>query len=426
MLTRAGTLALGLLLLCGLAWAEPEGPAAGRLDWPQWQGPTRQANCAETGLLKSWPKAGPKLVWQADGLGKGFSTPSIAAGRIYGMSHRDNNDGVWCLDEKNGKELWFTRIGPAAKVDYGGSRCTPTVDGNRLYALTVGGELACLDSQSGKLIWKKDLKSDFGGRMMSGWGFSESPLVDGDKLICAPGNPQAAVVALDKATGDPIWKAAIPDCGGAAYASIVATEGGGTRHYVAFLGKCLAGVDADSGKLLWRYDRVANKVANCSTPIVKDDMVFASSAYNTGSVLLRLTKKNGGVEAKPAYFLDARTFQNHHGGVVLVGNHFYGGHGQNAGTLKCINAKTGKIAWEERAPASGSAAVLYADGRLIYRYQDGTMVLVEANPNACKIVSKFKLPYDSGQPSWPHPVIANGKLYIREMDALMCFDVKAE
>lgn len=417
--------AFTFLLLCGCGVASAW-ESDGKFDWPQWQGPNRQANCLETGLLKTWPENGPPLLWQTRDLGIGFSTPSVAAGRIYGMSQRANNDGVWCLDEKSGKEIWFQGISSAQKVNFEGARCTPTVDRDRLYALTVGGVLGCLECGSGKLVWKKNLVSDFGGRMMSQWGYSESPLVDGEQVICTPGGAKAALVALNKKNGNVIWKTEMADCGGAGYASCIVSEAGGIRQYITFVGKSLISVDAKTGKLLWRYDKVANRTANCSSVIVKDDFVFASSSYGVGSVLLKIEAKGKGLAANEIRFLDGKTFQNHHGGMALVGEHIYGGHGQNRGEPTCIDFKTGEVAWKDRAPGSGSAAVLAFEGGLIFRYQDGTMALIEANPTKFNLKAKFKLPYDSGKPSWPHPIIANGRLYIREQDVLMCFDVKEQ
>src|SRR5260370_15380908 len=215
-------------------------------DWPQWRGPNRDAACSETGLRQEWPKDGPKLLWSArevngkDKLGDGMSSIAIVSGRIYTLGDRDKAGNVVCLDEATGKVLWATPISPPRGGDGpSGARCTPTVDGNRLYALTPHGILACVDTQKGELMWTKYLKKDFGGHMMSGWNYSESPLVDGDKLICTPGGKEAAMIALDKKTGDVIWKCASKIDAGAGYASIVVAEAGGIRQYVTFLGNQL-------------------------------------------------------------------------------------------------------------------------------------------------------------------------------------------
>jgi outer membrane protein assembly factor BamB len=410
------------LTLAGAA-AAADGPKP--FDWPQWRGPERTALCKETGLLTSWPKDGPPLAWTSKNRGGGYSTVSVAAGKVFGMGYREGGEYIWALDEATGKELWATRIANQTRVGYGeGSRSTPTVDGDLLYAVGLAGDLVCLDVAKGSLKWRKNFPKELNGRMMSGWGFSESPLVDGDKVIATPGADNAALAAFDKKTGRLLWKAAVPGGGGAAYSSVVASDGGGQRQYIQWLGQCLVGVSAKDGKLLWKYSRNANRTANIPTPIVRDDLVFCSTGYGAGSALLRLVPENGGVKAEEVYFLDARELQNHHGGLVLVGDYIYGGHGHNAGQPVCVEFLTGKVVWKERGPGSGSAAVLYADGHLYFRYQNGVMALIEASPAGYKEKGRFQLPNDSGKPSWPHPVIANGRLYVRDQDALMCFNVK--
>jgi outer membrane protein assembly factor BamB len=428
MLSRfvSSSVLLGLAAV-GLA---ADAPRPGAFDWPQWQGPERQAYCKETGLLKSWPKDGPLLVWQAKDLGGGYSTPSVAAGHIFGMGARNKDEYVWALDEATGRELWSVRINAQPpQVGYGeGPRCTPTVDGDRLYAVGVGGDLVCLRVEDGKEVWRRNYGKDFQGRMMSGWGYSESPLVDGDKLICTPGADAAALVALDKNTGEVLWKAAVPRTGGAGYASIVVADVAGIRQYIQLLGQSggLVGISARDGKLLWRYNRMANGTANIPTPIVHDNYVFCATGYNKGSALLKLEPDGaGGIKAQEVYFLSGSEFQNTHGGMVLVGDYIYGGHGHNQGEPTCLEFKTGKVVWRGKPAGGGSAAVLYADGCLYFRYQDGVMALVEATAARYHQLSTFKLPaVGKGKPSWPHPIIANGKLYIRDQDGMLCYDVK--
>jgi outer membrane protein assembly factor BamB len=264
---------------------------------------------------------------------------------------------------------------------------------------------------------------------MSGWGYSESPLVDGDKLVCTPGSDKAALVALNKTSGEVIWKSEIPECGGAGYASIVKAEVAGVPMYVTLLGrsKGLVGVDANTGKFLWNYAKMANGIANIPTPIVSDDLVFCSTGYGAGAALLRLKPTGSGeVKAEEVYFLEGRTFQNHHGGMALLDGYVYAGSGHNNGSPACVELQTGKVVWKkDRGPGTGSAAVLYADGNLIFRYQDGKVALIEASPQAYKEKGTFKIPEPSSSPSWQHPVIANGKLYLRDQDKMHCFNVKA-
>ena len=260
-------------------------------DWPQFRGPGRDGISKETGLLQEWPKEGPPLAWKAKGLGGGYSAPSVAGGRIFGMSYRGGDEVVWALDEKDHTEKWSKTIAPASKnigsPGQEGPRCTPTVDGDLVYALGTAGDLVCLKVEDGSEVWHKNFKTDFGGRFMARWGYCESPLVDGDKLVCTPGSAQATVVALDKKTGDPVWKAQVADGNGAGYASPIVIESAGHRQYVHFLEGGLAGFDAATGKVLWRSSKGSNRVANCAMPVFSDDCVFAASAYNGGGALVR-------------------------------------------------------------------------------------------------------------------------------------------
>jgi outer membrane protein assembly factor BamB len=418
------------LLVAAASVAAAPTPKPRPFDWPQWQGPDREAYCKETGLLKSWPKDGPPLVWQTKDLGGGYSTPSVAAGRIFGMGARGGDEYVWSLDEATGRQLWSVRVrSQPAKVNYGeGPRCTPTVDGDKVYAVGVSGDLVCLRVEDGKEVWRRNYAKDFQGKMMSGWGYSESPLVDGDKLICTPGGDAAALVALDKNTGELVWKAAVPRAGGSGYASIVVADVAGIRQYIQLLGQSggVVGVSAQDGKLLWRYNRVANGTANIPTPIIHENYVFSATGYGKGSALLKLEPDgDGGIKAQEVYFLTGSQFQNTHGGMVRVGDYIYGGHGHNQGEPTCLEFKTGKIVWRGQPAGSGSAAVLYADGCIYFRYQNGVMALVEATPTGYHPISTFKQrDLNSGKPCWPHPIIANGKLYIRDQDVLLCYDVK--
>ena len=406
--------------------------AADGADWPGWRGPNRDAASSESGLLPAWPASGPPLAWKASGIGAGLSSVAVVANRIFTMGDRDGSQHVVALDTKDGKILWSARVGPAWVEEYGGSRSTPSVDGDSVYALGTEGDLVCLEAATGKERWRKSLPRDFGGLMMSRWKFSESPLVDGDRVVVTPGARDGALVALDKRTGTTIWKAAIPDLGpngndGAAYSSIVISNGVGVKQYVQLMGRGLVGIRASDGAFLWGYNRIANGTANISTPIVRAGWVFASTGYQTGAALLELSKTpDGGVKAKELYFLDPTTFQNHHGGIVLVGNHLFAGHGHNKGFPICLDFITGKVVWggDIRNAGSGSASVLYADGRLYFRYQNGVVLLVDASPSGYKERGSLTIP-DVKNPSWPHLVVANGRLYVREQDVLYVYDVSA-
>jgi len=391
-------------------------------DWPQWQGPDRKAISRETGLLKKWPKDGPKLVWKADKLGGGYSAPAVSAGRIFGMSFRGQDEVVWALNEATGNELWATRIAEAKRApgQQGpeGSRGTPTVDGDVLYALGENGDLVCLETASGKERWHKNLISDFGGTIPR-WGYSESPLVDGDKVIVTPGGSDATLVALNKQTGETIWKDQVPEGGGAHYSSVIAADVDGQREYIQFLAKGVVGVSAKDGKMLWHFEQPANPVSNISTPIYSDHYVFAASAYYVGGALAKI---NSGSKAEVVYA--TKKMKNHHGGIVLLDGYLYGANGGNGETpaLVCLDFKTGKVMWEEKKAGKGSLA--YADGCLYYRDENGPMLLIEANPKEYVELSRFTQPERSKAKAWSHPVIANGKLYLRDQNVLFCYDIK--
>lgn len=405
-------------------------------DWPQFHGPNRDAICTETGLLRAWPEGGPKLLWTMTGLGRGYSTIAIADGKLYTMGDRargdDEEQEVLAYELSTRKLLWATRIGPPHRG--GGPRSTPTVDGDRLYVVGTEGDLACLETASGKIAWKKSFGEDFGGKIMMfgpkgmNWRFSESPLVNGEKLVCTPGGAEAMIVALDKRTGATIWKCAVPDLGeqgqdGCAYSSMIVAEIEGVRQYVQFIGRGIVGVEAATGRFLWGYNRVANGVANITTPIVRGNYVFGTSAYKTGSGLVKIVREGDRFRADEVYFLDSKTFSNHHGGVVLLGDCLYGGDGQNNGSPTCIDFMTGKVLWKAEPVGKRSAAVLAADGNLIFRYENGEVVLIEASPEACRVKGTFRPAEKANGPNWPHPVIHQKKLYLRDHDVLTCYDL---
>jgi outer membrane protein assembly factor BamB len=405
----------------------------GQFDWPQWQGPDRTAQSKETGLLQEWPKDGPRLTRKITGLGGGDSAPSVADGEIFGMSNQGEDEVAWALSEKDGSQLWVTRLGPAfqQQMPQGneGPGCTPTVDGERLYVLGLAGGLTCLQAKDGKIIWQRSLKADFGGSVPT-WSYRESPLVDGDKIVCTPGGQDATFVALDKLTGKPIWKSQVPGNPKAAYASLIAIDFEGQRQYVQLTQKGLIGVAASDGKFLWEYRRAANSFGiNCSTPIYDDGLVFAASAYGAGGGLAKLSKDtNGGIKAEEIYL--SKQMQNHHGGMILHDGAVFGANGGNdGGCLVCLDFKTGKVLWNEgdsdkRRVTKGSVA--FADGRIYYRTEEGPIVLIEPSRKEYIERGRFDQPDRTDKPAWAHPVIANGKLYIRDQDTLFCYDVKAK
>jgi outer membrane protein assembly factor BamB len=340
------------------------------------------------------------------------------------MSYRGDGEFVWALSEANGKPLWSTRIA-AANFQIGpqaqdGPGCTPTVVGDRLYALGASGDLVCVQVSDGKVLWRKNLVKDFGGTVPQ-WGYAESPLIEGNRVIVTPGGRVATLVALDRMTGATIWKSAVPQGDGACYASAIMAGVGGQRQVIQFLAKGVVGVSADKGQFLWRYDAPANNFGiNCSAPLFSDNQVFAASGYNNGGGLAKLTSAPGGATtATQVYF--TRNMRSHHGGMVLVDGYLYGFDESN---LTCLDFKTGAVKWSNRSAGKGS--VTYADGRIYARSERGPVALVDASPSAYVERGRFEQPDRSGKTTWPYPVISNGRLYLRDHDNLLCYNVKAK
>ncbi len=386
-------------------------------DWPQFRGPHRTGVSDETGLAKEWPEGGPKVLWKVENVGKAYATVSVANGRVFTQGNVEDEGKIQCYDEKNGDLLWSVKPPTENKVfTHGrgdGPRGTPTVDGNLVYCEGGEGSLTCLKADSGTVVWAKHLVRDFGGRV-PGWGYSESPLVDGEKLIVTPGGKDGAIVALNKLTGEVIWKSTdVTDS--AHYCSAIAADIEGVHQFIQFTRDRLVSVDAKKGGLLWSYAKSHNRTANVSSPIVKDNLVFSSSAYGTGGGLVKVTRKEEEWTAEEVYF--EKSMANHHGGIVLVGDYMYG---FGSGGLICMDFLTGDIAWRSRKLGKGS--LCYADGRLYCFDEKNVMGLVEANPKEYVEHGRFKTP-DSGKNTWAHPVVANGRMYLRDQNDLTVYDV---
>jgi outer membrane protein assembly factor BamB len=384
--------------------------------WPQWRGPNRTGLSTETNLLKKWPAGGPPLVWKATGAGEGYSSVTLADGRLFTMGNRGDAEFVLCYDVKTGKELWAVRNGLAFKNDRGnGPRSSVTIDGQWLYALGASGDLSCLAAADGKVRWHLNILQVFNAKP-NVWGISESPLVEGDIVICNPGGPGASIVALDKTTGRTIWKTTeLSDKAG--YSSAVPLTVEGVRQIVHFTDATAVGVRISDGKLLWRYQKASNKTANIATPIVHDGYAFVSSAYGTGGALLKLIPNGSETKAEEVYF--TRDMQNHHGGVLLVDGYLYG---FSNNIFTCLDFKTGKRMWHDRSVGKG--CLTCADGHFYVVSEDGVVGLVQATPDAYKEASRFEI-HRGKWPTWPHPVIAGGRLYIRNQDEILCYDVAA-
>lgn len=394
-------------------------------DWPQWRGPKRDGISQEQGLLPKWPADGPKLAWQKNGIGEGYSTPAVQGERLYVMSNTGVEDEfVKALSTVDGSEIWATRVGkvgnPNQVPPFPAARSTPTVDGEMLYVLGSDGDIACVEAATGKIRWTKNVRVEFGGKPGT-WAYAESPLVDGDVVVCSPGGADATMLALNKATGDVVWKCAIPEADDAGYASAIVVEAAGRKQYVQFLSKGLVGVDADSGKFLWRYDGTGKGPANSPTPVAGDAFIY-SVASRVGGGLVELKQDGDGVVSEEVYM--ERGLPNSLGGSVLIDGHLYGTTREG---LVCADFKTGAVKWENESVAPGS--VCFADGRLYVHGDANDMALVEPSPEAYVEHGRFTLPDVPEHPrggmekAWTYPVVANGKLYIRDAGTIWCYDV---
>jgi outer membrane protein assembly factor BamB/precorrin-6B methylase 2 len=386
--------------------------------WPQWRGADRSAVSVETGLLKTWPETGPPLAWKFEGLGEGVASVAVAGRRVYTLGYRDDDERVTALDEASGEKVWSVRIGQALKenpVMRWLSQRTPTVDGDRLYAFTARGELICLRTADGKEVWRKDYPRDFEGRR-SPFGYCDRPLVDGNRLICAPGG-KSAVVALDKKTGDVLWKSAGIDYP-AGYSATVMANGRSIRHYVVFFPGGLVGISASDGKVLWQYQMPA-RIANNYTPLVRNDLIFCASGYGAGIALLKLVREKDGLHVEEVY-AKRQPLPPWHDATVLLGEHVYAGTG---GGLTCFKLATGEAVWRQRE-ATGNVSVAAADGHLYLRTQKGEVTLVEATPERYVLKGKLQIPAATPKPGSTAPVIAGGRLYLRDDDRLFCYDVR--
>lgn len=398
-------------------------------DWPQWRGPERSGVSKESGLLKQWPAGGPKLLWQVNDLGDGYSTPVVVGNRIYMMSNQGmDNEFVQAISARDGKVIWTSRIGNVGNPDqnpsYPKARSTPTIDGAVLYALGSDGDLACLDVKTGKIRWSKNVRKEFGGQPGE-WAYAESPLVDGEVVVVTPGGAQATMVALNKKTGAVIWKSAIPDADSAEYASAIIVQAAGRKQYVQLLKKGMVGVDAKTGQFLWRYADVAKGPAQYFTPVARGEYVYCG-ALGIGGGMVRLKANGTGVTAEQVYF--TRGLPNGIGGAVILGDHLYGTEvGQK---LVAAELATGKVVWE--APDFGWGSIAAADGHLYVHLVSGEYVLIEATPQGFRQKGRFMPPNspkhkqvgEFAEMAFTYPVIANGRLYVRDLGALWAYDIK--
>jgi outer membrane protein assembly factor BamB len=423
----------GLAVLLAASWACAD-------DWPQWRGPNRTGVSAEKGLLQKWPRGGPKLAWTFRQAGSGYGSPAVVGGRVYCMGTRDGTEYVYALNE-DGKELWATKI--ATVFDFKSNRwsrgpnATPTVAGGLVYALGSQGELLCVSAGDGKEKWRKNLPQELaaevnpigGGPKKMGWGFSWSPLVDKDQLICTPGGPQGLFAALDLKSGTVLWRSkAVTDQ--ATYSSPIAVTLGGKRQYIALTQEGVVSVAAKDGEQLWYYKREDPfPDVVCSTPICSGSSVYVTAGWGGRSFLLNIKSKGDKLEAEEVYA--DKGIGNRHGGVVLLDRSLFGFDEESA--WKCQDLAGGDIKWTSRRNALGPGSISYADGRFYCvseKDEEGMVGLLEPSSKEYKEVSRFRLPEKSSLRKerggvWTHPVIANGRLYVRDQELLFCYQIKA-
>ena len=380
------------------------------VEWPQWRGPNRDGISKETGLLKQWPTDGPPLVWKASGAGTGYSSLAVSDGRIFTMGVRGDREFVIAFDAANGKEIWAAPNGGVFQNDRGnGPRGTPTVDGNRIYALGGNGDLSAVDASSGRVLWTMNILSKFGGSNPR-WGISESPLIIGDKLLVNAGGPDASLIALNKKDGSLIWKSQSDPAG---YSSAMPVTIGNSTQVVFFTHQRAVGLDLKDGKLLWSYEKAANDVANVATPVIRGNRVFISSDYGTGAGLVEIKADN---TAQEVYF--TKEMRNHHSSSILIGDHLYG---FSSGILTAMNFDTGAVAWKDRSVGKGS--LVFADGNLYAFSENGVVGLIVATPAGYQEKGRFRIQQGS-LPTWTHPVIAGGRLYLRDQNTIYAYDVR--
>ena len=399
-------------------------------DWPQWRGANREGVSKETGLNLNWSDKKPSLLWTFRQAGAGFSAPVIIGTTLYGQGGADGSDFAFALDTQTGNLKWKQNLGELSVIERGdGPRGSVTVDGDKLYLIRGAGIIHCLSATDGKMLWQKHFKNDFNGAMMSNWGYSESPLVDGNVVICTPGGSDGAMIALDKNTGAVVWRSK-EWTDQAAYSSAIIADVDGLRQYVQQSGNGVAGISAKDGKLLWKIENAAYRTAVIPTPIFRNNMVYVTNGYNGGCIGIQLTKNGESIKADTIY--TNRVISNQHGGVVLINGYIYGFSENPSTSWVCQNMKTGEIVWSAKGQevGVGKGSVLGINDRLLlFDMQTGVLAVVAASPDGWKEFGKITIPERTkistqDNQLWTHPVIANGKLYVRDHDLLFCYDMK--
>ena len=388
-------------------------------DWPGWRGKDRTDISRETNLLTSWPAGGPKKVWMYDNAGVGYSGFAVVNNRLFTMGTRDNETILICLDATTGEEIWFRPMGEILENGWGnGPRSTPTVEGDLVYALSGPGVLVCAKVADGEIVWQRTME-EFGG-VEPKWGFSESVLVDGDRVVCTPGGNVGMAIALNRFDGELIWQTETLT-GQPHYSSFIKVEHEGKPQYIQLARKFAFGVQPETGEVLWESDW-DGRVAVIPTPIYNNGKVYLTSGYGVGCKLITLDG------SEPSEVYKNKVMKNHHGGVVLVGDHLYG-HSDGTGWV-CQSFQSGEMIWNEK-DALDKGAMSVAGNMLYCIGEDsGDVVLAKATPDGWSEQGRFTLsPQTKIRKSrgriWTHPVISNGKMYLRDQDLIFCFDVSA-
>ena len=382
-------------------------------DWPGFRGAGRDGRSTATGLLKSWPKDGPKLLWSAKGLGKGYSSAAVAGEKVYTVGMSDGEGYLFAYDLA-GKRLWKKQYGPEYTGRYAGARCTPTIDDGRVYVTSGQGVAACLNAATGEKIWSMNMLKKFGGKNLR-WGLAESVLIVGDKAILTPGGPNASVVAVNKKTGETIWKTkGLSDSSG--YCSPMLVTLKDRKLIVTMTKAAVVGIDAADGKVLWRHPWRNQHGNHPDTPLYEDGIIYAACGYGKGSVTLKLSADGKTVKK----LWDQKQLDPTHGGVVLVDGTLYGsGHKRK---WFSVNAASGEVT--HTAEGVGKGSVIYADGMLYCYGERGKLGLVKPGPQSHEVVSSFTITAGGGE-HWAHPTIADKRLYIRHGDVMMVYDIAA-
>lgn len=382
-------------------------------DWPQFRGPDRSGKATEGILMKSWPEGGPKLLWSQEGLGKGFASVSVTNGMVYTTGVEDKTCYIYAFDVK-GKPVWKKSLGDGWTGSYPGSRTIPTIDGDRLYAMSGQGRIGCYNAATGKNIWSVDTVNEFGAKNIR-WGIAESVLIDGKKVICTPGGSDATVVALDKMSGKTIWTSkGLSEK--SAYCSPILVEEGSNRFVITMVEKSIVCLDIETGKLIWQIPHETKYDISAVSPIYHNGMLYVTNAYGRGGVMYQLSNNATKWEKK----WEDKTLECHHGGVILVDGNVYG---SNSRGWVCLDLATGKVNYTEKVVGKGSA--IYVDG-LFYLYgENGELALVKATASAFETISSFQITLGDDK-HWAHPAISNGVLYMRHGNTLMAFDIMAK